>query len=94
MLNCRVEEDDVKVDVHKIVGNADYEGRVGRTGHSSQGLNACRIQGSINVNRVTGMLHITALGHGYLGTQHVDHSLMNFTHRIDRMSFSHKFSLW
>lgn len=51
-----------------------------------KGKQACRFVGSFNVQKVTGMLHVTALGHGYGGI-HVDHSLMNFTHRIDRLSF-------
>ncbi|TPX50431.1 hypothetical protein SeLEV6574_g00904 [Synchytrium endobioticum] len=49
---------------------------------------ACRIIGTAPVQKLSGMLHITALGHGYMG-QHVDHDLMNFTHRIDKLSFGH-----
>ncbi|KAI9209862.1 endoplasmic reticulum vesicle transporter-domain-containing protein [Polychytrium aggregatum] len=47
---------------------------------------ACRVQGSINVQKLAGMLHFTALGHGYNGA-HVAHEAINFTHRIDRFSF-------
>jgi len=47
---------------------------------------ACRIFGYLDVNEVTGNLHITALGHGY-GFYHTAVELMNFTHRIDEFSF-------
>ncbi|KAJ3279144.1 hypothetical protein HDU76_009611, partial [Blyttiomyces sp. JEL0837] len=47
----------------------------------------CRITGSVYVNKVSGMLHFTALGHGYAGSEHADHNAMNFTHRVDHMSF-------
>ncbi|RIA94708.1 endoplasmic reticulum vesicle transporter-domain-containing protein [Glomus cerebriforme] len=47
---------------------------------------ACRIFGYLDVNRVTGNLHITALGHGY-GYYHTAVEVMNFTHRIDEFSF-------
>ena len=47
---------------------------------------ACRFEGSFKVHKVTGMLHFTVLGHGH-GGAHVNHDQMNFTHRIDRLSF-------
>ncbi|KAI8374141.1 endoplasmic reticulum vesicle transporter-domain-containing protein [Radiomyces spectabilis] len=50
-------------------------------------MGACRIYGSITANKVAANLHITAAGHGYYGGGHTDHSLMNFTHRIDEFSF-------
>ena len=50
------------------------------------GDSACRVNGLVKVNRVSGLFHITALGHGYFGA-HVDHDAINFTHRIDRLSF-------
>jgi len=34
---------------------------------------ACRIYGSANVKKVTGNLHITTLGHGYMSFEHTDH---------------------
>jgi len=39
---------------------------------------ACRIYGSLEVNRVQGDFHITARGHGYMefGAGHLDHSSM------------------
>lgn len=35
---------------------------------------ACRIYGSVQVKKVTGNLHITTLGHGYMSGEHTDHS--------------------
>ncbi|CAG8507408.1 5835_t:CDS:2, partial [Funneliformis caledonium] len=49
---------------------------------------ACRIFGYLDVNKVTGNLHITALGHGYgYGFYNTADEEMNFTHRIDEFSF-------
>ncbi|GAA5985019.1 hypothetical protein JCM10908_002490 [Rhodotorula pacifica] len=48
---------------------------------------ACRIYGSTTVKKVTGNLHITTLGHGYLSWEHTDHALMNLSHVIDEFSF-------
>lgn len=48
---------------------------------------ACRIYGSMEVKRVTGNLHITTLGHGYLSFEHTDHKLMNLSHVIHEYSF-------
>ncbi|GAA5986532.1 hypothetical protein JCM11641_005230 [Rhodosporidiobolus odoratus] len=48
---------------------------------------ACRIYGSIDVKKVTGNLHITTLGHGYLSWEHTDHALMNLSHIIHEFSF-------
>jgi len=48
---------------------------------------ACRIYGSMEVKRVTGNLHITTLGHGYLSVEHTDHKLMNLSHVIHEFSF-------
>jgi hypothetical protein len=47
---------------------------------------ACRLHGSFKVHKIAGMFHITALGHGH-GGAHVDHDRLNFTHRVDRLSF-------
>ncbi|BGP50674.1 hypothetical protein JCM10450v2_006599 [Rhodotorula kratochvilovae] len=48
---------------------------------------ACRIYGSMTVKKVTGNLHITTLGHGYLSWEHTDHALMNLSHVIHEFSF-------
>jgi len=46
----------------------------------------CRITGHINVHKLAGNFHITALGHGY-GGKHTEHKLLNFTHRFYTFSF-------
>lgn len=60
-----------------------------------KGIASCNIHGSVYVNRVMGLFHITAGGHGlfvlyitpgYYGP-HTPHDLLNFTHRIDELSF-------
>ncbi|GEM12755.1 endoplasmic reticulum-Golgi intermediate compartment protein 3 [Rhodotorula toruloides] len=45
------------------------------------------IYGSMEVKKVTGNLHITTLGHGYLSWEHTDHALMNLSHVIHEFSF-------
>lgn len=55
-----------------------------------EAVNACRIYGSLEGNKVQGDFHITARGHGYLEfghQQHLDHSLFNFSHHINELSF-------
>ncbi|KAJ2676577.1 hypothetical protein IWW42_000452 [Coemansia sp. RSA 1085] len=47
---------------------------------------ACRIEGSTMVNKVAGLFHITAHGHGY-GGAYVPSHMMNFTHYIEELSF-------
>ncbi|KAJ9054024.1 hypothetical protein DSO57_1018746 [Entomophthora muscae] len=51
---------------------------------------ACRAVGSFKVKKVAGNFHITALGHGH-GGEHVPHESLNFTHRIDRLSFGENY---
>ncbi|EGF81798.1 hypothetical protein BATDEDRAFT_86854 [Batrachochytrium dendrobatidis JAM81] len=51
---------------------------------------ACRFRGSFQANKVEGMLHFTALGHGYFGV-HTPHDAINFTHRIDELSFGARY---
>lgn len=58
-----------------------------KTAHIVKDGPACRIYGSMEVKRVTGNLHITTLGHGYLSFEHTDHKLMNLSHVIHEFSF-------
>ncbi|KAJ3076960.1 hypothetical protein HDU98_010254 [Podochytrium sp. JEL0797] len=74
-----------KLDVHRIVAAAQKSHREYMDKNGV--LNGCRIKGHINVNKVAGMFHITALGHGYMDGRHVPHEAMNFTHRVDKLSF-------
>ncbi|CAD6983286.1 unnamed protein product [Tilletia controversa] len=57
------------------------------TTHKVEGGPACRIYGSLDVKKVTGNLHITTLGHGYMSWEHTDHALMNLSHVIHEFSF-------
>ncbi|CEI85931.1 hypothetical protein RMCBS344292_00380 [Rhizopus microsporus] len=50
-------------------------------------MGACRVYGSLNVNKVASNLHITSDGHGYASRMHTSHDVLNFTHRIDEFSF-------
>ncbi|GAA6009315.1 hypothetical protein JCM11491_004270 [Sporobolomyces phaffii] len=52
---------------------------------------ACRIYGSMDVKKVTGNLHVTTLGHGYMSWEHTDHALMNLSHVIHEFSFGSYF---
>ncbi|KAJ2410107.1 hypothetical protein GGI10_004583 [Coemansia sp. RSA 2530] len=47
---------------------------------------ACRIEGSVLVSKVAGLLHVTAHGHGH-GGAYVPRHMLNFTHHIDELSF-------
>lgn len=63
----------------------------------------CRIYGSVEVKKVTGNLHVTTLGHGYMSFEHTDHAckssliklvscanlaaVMNLSHIIHEFSF-------
>lgn len=66
--------------VHDIVGSAGKNKKFGKTpgsyrpwGTAARG-NACRVYGSLEVNRVQGDFHITARGHGYQDwSEHLDH---------------------
>lgn len=52
------------------------------------GTDACRIWGSMELNKVQGDFHITARGHGYVDwSRHLDHSAFNFSHVINELSF-------
>ncbi|GAA6033081.1 hypothetical protein JCM8097_002933 [Rhodosporidiobolus ruineniae] len=67
----------------------DSKGRrvFAKTAHVVENGPACRIYGSMDVKKVTGNLHITTLGHGYLSWEHTDHALMNLSHVIHEFSF-------
>ncbi|CAL5866367.1 uncharacterized protein PFLUO_LOCUS575 [Penicillium psychrofluorescens] len=51
-------------------------------------IDACRIYGSLEGNKVQGDFHITARGHGYQEfAEHLDHNAFNFSHMITELSF-------
>ncbi|KAJ3050516.1 Endoplasmic reticulum-Golgi intermediate compartment protein 2 [Rhizophlyctis rosea] len=80
------------LNVHNLVNQAAREARDSSNskGNGGEKSNACRITGTVPVNKVSGMLHFTALGHGYFGA-HVSHDAMNFTHRIDKLSYGRRY---
>lgn len=47
----------------------------------------CRFHGTFPINKLKGMFHFTAVGYGYFSFQKVPIEKLNFTHRIDSMSF-------
>ncbi|KAJ2845536.1 hypothetical protein GGI22_006527, partial [Coemansia erecta] len=57
--------------------------------HGDAAEMACRIAGSVRVNKVAGLLHITASGGGMgrLGGAFEPRRFLNFTHAIDALSF-------
>lgn len=62
-----------------------------KTSHLVENGPACRVFGIMHVKKVTGNLHITTLGHGYLSWEHTDHALMNLSHVIHEFSFGDYF---
>ncbi|KAI9027898.1 endoplasmic reticulum vesicle transporter-domain-containing protein [Hyaloraphidium curvatum] len=78
-------DDPLALGIDQLVMDAksDYSSPADRSGGEGS---ACRVAGTIKVNKVAGNLHITALGHGY-GGQHVDHEAMNFSHVFRELSF-------
>ncbi|KAI9353112.1 endoplasmic reticulum vesicle transporter-domain-containing protein [Pilaira anomala] len=70
--------------IHEIIRAASgksYDHSIARD------MGACRVFGSLQVNKVASNLHITSDGHGYSKGVHTSHDLLNFTHRIDEFSF-------
>ncbi|CAG8488225.1 10170_t:CDS:2 [Ambispora leptoticha] len=80
---------DRPLNVHQMVKDAAYNTDAFSPDRGAESdTSACRIFGTFEVNKVLGNLYITAYGHGYgFGLVHIDHDLMNFTHRIDKFSF-------
>ncbi|KAH9248216.1 hypothetical protein BASA81_014137 [Batrachochytrium salamandrivorans] len=76
------------LDIHQLLKDKSKEKFDYAT--DSGELNACRFRGSFEANKVEGMLHFTALGHGYFGS-HTPHEAINFTHRIDELSFGARY---
>lgn len=53
--------------------------RFAKTRHRVEDGPACRVYGSMVVKKITGNLHITTLGHGYMfSSTHTDHSSMYY----------------
>ncbi|KAL7004925.1 hypothetical protein EMMF5_005538 [Cystobasidiomycetes sp. EMM_F5] len=71
----------------KILREARGKRQFQKTVHPVQDGPACRIYGSMTVKRVTGNLHVTTLGHGYMSWEHTEHHLMNLSHVVHEFSF-------
>ncbi|KAG0222006.1 hypothetical protein BGW41_006266 [Actinomortierella wolfii] len=74
------------LNVQKLVRAASRKAARDNARYASKDMDACRIVGSFEANKLSGNMHITAQGHGYYG-MHVEHGLMNMTHKIDELSF-------
>ncbi|ORX88530.1 DUF1692-domain-containing protein [Basidiobolus meristosporus CBS 931.73] len=86
-VNQKEPEEDI--DVEQIIRDA-RKSEKRSDALDAEEYNACRVSGSMKVNKVAGNLHITAFGHGY-GGSHVDHEALNFTHYIRHLSFGHNY---
>jgi len=71
-------------DMDEIMDNANVEDDSWSSYEDEK--SCCRITGQIDIHKLAGNFHITALGHGY-GGKHTDHNLLNFTHRFFTFSF-------
>ncbi|RHZ67006.1 hypothetical protein Glove_303g103 [Diversispora epigaea] len=84
-------DDDTRIDVRQVIKNAAGKFNIFNQNEKSNDnkMEACRIFGNLEVNKVTGNLHITAIGYGYGGFffKINEESNLNFTHRIDEFSF-------
>ncbi|SCV73511.1 BQ2448_7437 [Microbotryum intermedium] len=79
--------DEVGMSASRMVSSSRGRRAFAQTQHVVENGPACRIWGHMTVKKVTGNLHITTLGHGYLSWEHTDHALMNLSHVIHEFSF-------
>ncbi|KAG4099834.1 DUF1692-domain-containing protein [Neocallimastix lanati (nom. inval.)] len=80
--NSQIEREEFDMD--DIMDNANKEDDSWSSYEDEK--SCCRITGQIDVHKLAGNFHITALGHGY-GGKHTEHNLLNFTHRFYTFSF-------
>lgn len=74
-------------DIDSVLQNSLEADYIGQGRRVNVDLPACRISGTIPINRVQGDFHITAEGYGYLGSNIADESDLNLTHMINEFSF-------
>lgn len=74
------------LNVHKMLKNIQNRGAKNFGGFGGTN-DACRFHGSFPVNKLKGMFHFTALGYGYGSFVSTPLNEVNFTHRIDQVSF-------
>ncbi|KAI9819672.1 MAG: hypothetical protein M1832_003906 [Thelocarpon impressellum] len=82
-------DDAVEVEhVQDVLGAARGRRKFARTPRLRGEAGACRIYGSLELNKVQGDFHITARGHGYMDFgQHMEHDTFNFSHIVNELSF-------
>jgi hypothetical protein len=74
--------------VHDIVALGKKKAKWAKTPRYKGRADACRIYGSLDLNKVQGDFHITARGHGYMEVgEHLDHSNFNFSHIVSELSY-------
>lgn len=76
--------------VHDIVKAGRRRAKWAKTPRLKGKADACRIYGSLDLNKVQGDFHITARGHGYIEmgeNVHLDHDRFNFSHIISELSY-------
>ncbi|KAJ2878298.1 hypothetical protein IWW38_006355, partial [Coemansia aciculifera] len=71
-------------DIFAQAGRRSHRGGKPNDGTVLAGDAACRFEGAVLVSKVAGLLHVTAHGHG---GAFVPRHMLNFTHRIDELSF-------
>ncbi|KAI9793470.1 MAG: hypothetical protein M1833_000756 [Piccolia ochrophora] len=83
-----VDDDDEGDHVRDVMNHVWKPKKFPKTPRRRGPVDACRIYGSMELNKVQGDFHITARGHGYLEFgEHLDHSAFNFSHIINELSF-------
>lgn len=73
-------------DLQKVMKTAGGRRKFMR-GKERRGGKACRVYGTLEVHHAAGDFHITAVGIGYAAHRQTFLEDMNFTHRIDELSF-------
>ncbi|ORX44336.1 DUF1692-domain-containing protein [Piromyces finnis] len=82
--NGKAEIEGENFDMDDLMDNAEKEDDSWSSYEDEK--SSCRITGQIDVHKLAGNFHITALGHGY-GGKHTEHNQLNFTHRFYTFSF-------
>ncbi|KAF2838412.1 DUF1692-domain-containing protein [Patellaria atrata CBS 101060] len=81
-------DSDEMEDVHDYLAVARKRRKFSKTPRMRGPYDACRVYGSLDLNKVQGDFHITARGHGYMEMgEHLSHKSFNFSHQINELSF-------
>ncbi|KAF9428318.1 hypothetical protein BGZ94_002790 [Podila epigama] len=74
------------LNIKNLIKTANRATTMRKDAYGGASFDACRLVGSFKANKLSGNMHITAVGHGYPGA-HLDHKQMNLTHKITELSF-------